>query len=136
MRQLMDYYFVLCAAKKYVYDHSKDSMSHVVEDLRNFGMIQFAEGVMWIMNKVFGLSKDMLLCSPNEKEGKYILEQVMECGNFGHHDTHPGNRVKSKWRVIRRILWHNMHLFVRYPQEAIWAPIWIVYHKLWKLKHR
>lgn len=79
LRQLLDYYFVLKNAPKLLYSESMVAV-------RKLGMERFARSVMWIMQEVFGLDTEHLLCELDEKEGYYILEQIMEGGNFGHHD--------------------------------------------------
>jgi hypothetical protein len=98
-----------------------------------FGMTRFAKGAMWIMQTIFGLEKQYLLYEPNKKEGRYILEQVMAGGNFGHFDDRL-NTVSGKGKLnsVRKILKHNLHLLSHYPSDVIWAPIWIVYHWCWK----
>ena len=125
MRQLLDYYFVLKAA------HGKNK-EEVIADFKQFGMIRFARGVMWIMQYAFLLEDECLICNADEKEGKYILDQVMRGGNFGHYDKRlsnsPDGKIGSVWRVIK----HNLHLLSHYPADVLWAPIWIVWHWCWK----
>lgn len=127
LRQLMDYYFVLKATCEQEY---RSNAKRVIE---MFGMTRFAKGMMWIMQTIFGLEKQYLLYEPNEKEGRYILEQVMTGGNFGHFDDRL-NTVSGKGKLnsVRKILKHNLHLLSHYPSDVIWAPIWIVYHWCWK----
>ena len=67
LRQLLDYYFVLKAAQGRYFEET-------VSTLKEFGMIRFARGVMWIMKNIFLLEPEYLLCAPDEKEGRYILE--------------------------------------------------------------
>ena len=129
MRQLMDYYFVLKASQQV-------DRSTSLEVIESFGMKRFASGVMWIMKDVFGLSEESLICEPDEKEGRYILGEVMTGGNFGHHDERLSNSSKGKWSAIRKILKHNLHLLAHYPGDTIWAPVWIVYHWCWKRLHK
>ena len=131
MRQLMDYYFVL-------------SHPIVVESMRRntmntikvFGMTRFTEGVMWIMKEVFGLKGQYLLCEPDEKEGRYILNEVMTGGNFGKHRDNGILDRKGKFMTVLRVMKHDFHLFTHYPTEPLWVPIYFVWHKLWKLKNR
>lgn len=132
MRQLMDYYFVLRN------DDVDDLMrQRVLKTIDSFGMTRFASGVMWIMKDVFGLSEQMLLCEPDEKEGRYILDEVMTGGNFGHHDRRlADDKTAGKMRAIKKILKHNLHILTHYPGDALWAPVWIVYHWCWKRLHR
>ena len=106
----------------------KDSIAAV----REFGMAKFAKGLMWVMYEALGMPNEWMLWEPDEKEGKYILEQVMTGGNFGHHDK----RLKhtcGKIGAVKAILTHSLHLLTHYPSDVIWAPVWIVWHKLWKL---
>jgi len=71
---------------------------------------------------------------PDEKEGRYILAQVMEGGNFGQYMK--GYRPGLKWNYVWNVCRRNMHLLRWYPSEALWAPVWIVWHKLWKIRKR
>ena len=99
--------------------------------MRDFGMEKFAKGLMWVMHETLGMPCDWMLWEPDEKEGRYILEQVMTGGNFGHHDKrlkHSGGKLGA----VKAILTHNMHLLNHYPSDVVWAPVWIVWHKCWK----
>lgn len=129
MRQLMDYYFVLHAS----YDNSKsDSNANLVALLKEFGMSRFASGVMWIMKEVFGMPEQLLLVEPDEKEGRYILSEVMTGGNFGKHKE---NRAYSKRKLgtFVRVVKHNSHMLCHYPENVLWTPIYFIWHKCWKL---
>ena len=128
MRQIVDYYFVLKAVNR-----DKLDVGYSLETVSKFGMERFAKGLMWVMQQALGMPKDWALWKPNEKEGKYILDEVMAGGNFGHHDkrlTHGG----SKWNTVKQVCRHNWHLLSHYPADVIWAPMWFVWHKCWKLK--
>lgn len=128
MRQIVDYYFVLKAAKREKFD-----VSYSVDAVSQFGMKRFAKGLMWVMKEALGMPREWMLWEPNEKEGKYILEKVMAGGNFGHHDErlqHGG----GKWNTVKQVCRHNWHLLSHYPSDVIWAPVWFLWHKCWKLK--
>lgn len=133
LRQLMDYYWTLSNSPLKGEDLK---CSDTIKTIEQFGMLRFTKGVMWIMKEVFGLSEQQMFCEMDEKEGRYILEHVMMGGNFGHHDKRLANNSSGKWSAIRKILTHNLHLLAHYPSDVIWAPIWIVYHKIWKLMNR
>ena len=78
LRQLMDYYFVLKAVGK----EGKDCKESVVALFEQFGMKKFASGVMWIMKEVFGLPEEKMICVASEKEGKFLLKEVMQVRSF------------------------------------------------------
>lgn len=128
LRQLMDYFFVLRAVG------SETDTRWSMEAIEAFGMKRFARGVMWIMQHVFGLERSFLLYEPDEREGRYILDQVMTGGNFGHHDERlkTNGKHSGKLGAVKKILKHNLHLLAHYPTEVLWAPVWIVYHWCWK----
>lgn len=135
MRQLMDYFFVLQTNGSKGKEGIK-SKERVLTVIKQFGMTRFVKGVMWIMKEVFGMSEQLLLVEPDEKEGRYILSEVMTGGNFGHHDERLSNSSKGKLSAIRKILRHNLHLLAHYPGDTLWAPVWILYHWCWKKFHR
>lgn len=126
LRQLMDYYFLLMARNNLNLD------LNINELFRKFGMERFVGAVMWIMQEVFGLERERLLCDPDEKEGRYILGEVMASGNFGHHDERIRKVGRGKWVEVFAKIQHAMHLLRRYPSEALWMPVWMVYHFVWK----
>ena len=128
LRQIIDYYFVLKA-------NNNKRPQVALDAVKLFGMEKFAKGLMWLMREVLGMSREWMPWEPNQKEGEYILAQVMEGGNFGHHDqrlTRDGGKVGA----VKAICKHNWHLISHYPQEIIWPPIWFVYHKCWKMTHK
>ena len=123
LRQLMDYYFVLKQAPK------ADAALGAIEQ---FGMKKFASGVMWIMKEVFGLPEEKMICEASEKEGEFLLKEVMQNGNFGHHDERIKKVGNGKMGELWRNLQHNWHLASHYPAELIWQPVWLAYHWAWK----
>lgn len=94
-------------------------------------MMQFARGLMWVMKEVFGLEEEYMVCEPLEREGRFILKEVMTGGNFGHYDDRLGS-VGGKWQEVKRIIRHNMHLLAHYPSDVVWTPVWIAWHWGWK----
>ena len=129
MRQLMDYYFVLR------HTDSTDT-SEIIKTLKKFGMMRFARGVMWVMQEVFALKRQYMICEPLEREGRFILKEVMAGGNFGHHDERTNRNRNGKIDTVKAICKHNWHLMQHYPSEVVWPPIWFVWHKCWKIRTR
>lgn len=84
------------------------------------------------MHEVFGLEREYMLCEPNEKEGRFILKEVMVDGNFGHHDERIRKIGQGKWALIMAELQHSMYVVTRYPSEALWISIGIVWQFIWK----
>ena len=123
LRQLMDYYFLLI---------NGNANGNINRLFREFGMERLVGAVMWIMQEVFGLEREGLLCEPDEKEGRYILSEVMAGGNVGHHDERIRKVGKGKWQSVLASLQHALHVLRRYPSEALWTPVWMAYHFVWK----
>lgn len=139
LRQIVDYYFVLKGLNLNANDNLNSNTNHTnranfaIEAVNEFGMKRFAKGLMWAMHEALGVPCEWMLWEPDEKEGRYILEEVMAGGNFGHHDerlTHGS----GKWNTVKQVCKHNWHLMSHYPADVIWAPVWFVWHKCWKLK--
>ena len=129
LRQIRDLYFVLIQSS---FDNKKDA------DIRKFffdslNMRKFASAMMWIMGYVFGLERENMLCEPDEKEGRYLLNEVMQNGNMGHHD-HRIKRVCKNVKIqsVAANIQHTWHLVTHYHSEFLWTPIWIVWHYVWK----
>lgn len=139
LRQLLDYYFTLQTWYNSQNDEhvatvmSREEIMHV---LRSFGMSKFAGAVMWVLQRVFGMPADWLLCPPDERRGRQLLEEIIAGGNFGHYDSRDvalkrGGTVKHGFWKLKRI----MRLVRNYPEEALWEPVFRVYHLFWRLLH-
>lgn len=130
-RQIIDYYFVLKNLNENLNLNVNESYAY--KAVREFGMTRFARGLMWVMHEALGMPEEWMLWEPDQKEGEYILEEVMQGGNFGHYDERL-NHKGGKLGAVKAILTHNLHLLTHYLSDVIWAPIWIVWHKLWKIR--
>ena len=74
-----------------------------------------------------------MICEPNEKEGKKLLEEIMKGGNFGQYDTRDaalknGGMMKHGVWKLKRV----MRLVRSYPEEALWEPVFRVWHLGWR----
>lgn len=127
LRQLMDYYFVL--RSEIATDECKKESCEL---MKSFGMKKFASAVMWIMQDVFGLDAQYLLCETDAREGRFVLKEVLAGGNFGHHDSRTKRIGKGKWGAILSSMQHSARMFTHYPSPTLWMPIWMVYHYIWK----
>ena len=91
----MDYYMVLCTVPSFKFQ--KDSggskvgaeLVEVREVIDSLGLGKFASALMWVLGKVFGLEEKYMPWTPNEEDGKFLLNEVMLAGNFGHHRLFP-----------------------------------------------
>lgn len=122
LRQVMDYYFVLKANR----GKDKEEGAKILKKLR---LVRFAEAVMWILHTQLGLEEKYLICSLNEKEGRFVLSEIEQTGNFGFSDTR--YQYKRLFKLRRQVA-HGAHLLAHYPSEVIWTPIWLLYHWFWK----
>lgn len=92
-------------------------------------MLKFAGALMFVLKEVFGMEREFTICEPDGMEGRYLLERIMETGNFGHNREKKRGGFSAEWMDIMR---HSLHLALYYPLEALGAPIWHVYHFFWK----
>ena len=149
LRQLMDYYFALKVWHNDVME-CKDlqaqgmwneglgtpvmSKEEVMAVIRSFGMGKFAAAVMFVLHEVFAMPTHYYICEPNEKEGKKLLAEIMKGGNFGQYDTRDaelkrGGMMKHGLWKLKRV----MRLVRSYPEEALWEPVFRVYHLIWRI---
>lgn len=131
LRQVMDYYFVLRNANKEVQEASMVQEVSEINLLKEFRLTRFAGALMWVMGHVFEMDRKNMICEPDEKEGRFLLDEIMQTGNFGHGETR-----YNGFGTFKRMTIHGLHLLLHYPSEVIWTPIWLVYHKLWKMKNK
>ena len=125
-----------CAGASSAVAHSSfAALDRVQKELKELGLWKFAGAIMYIMQEVFGLPASRLIVPPNEKYGKFVLNEVLEAGNFGRHDER--NRFgKSKLGHNLQRVYRDMRLVRYFPAEAFSEPIFRSWHFFWRLKHR
>ena len=107
----------------------------VQKELKELGLWKFAEGIMYIMQKVFGMPASRLIVPPNEKYGKFMLNEVLEAGNFGRHDAR--NRFgKSQLGHNLQRVYRDIRLVRYFPAEALCEPLFRVWHFFWRMKNK
>ena len=77
-----------------------------------------------------------MICEPNEKEGRKLLEEIMKGGNFGQYDTRDAELKRGG--MVKHGLWklkRMMRLVRSYPEEALWEPVFRVWHLGWRMIH-
>ena len=107
----------------------------VQKELKELGLWKFAGGIMYIMQEVFGMPASRLIIPPNEKYGKFVLNEVLEAGNFGKHDARNQFGKTQLGHNLQRV-YRDMRLVRYFPAEALSEPIFRTWHFFWRLKHR
>lgn len=129
-RQMLDYYYVL---RQGMTDGERAEAMSVFASL---GMIRFVRATMWVMQEVFGLEQHYMLSDPSEIDGRFLLEEMLQAGNFGQHDErmmHAKSESDISWglRKVKR----NFRFLRSYPSEVIWSPLFKIWHYCWRKKY-
>ena len=114
---------------------SSTAIDRVQEELKELGMWKFAGGIMYIMQEVFGMPASRLIVPPNEKYGKFVLNEVLEAGNFGRHDARNRFGRSQLGHNLQRV-YRDIRLVKYFPAEALCEPLFRVWHFFWRLKYK
>ena len=129
LRQLVDYYYLVL-----MLNVNCEMLTSLQEELKELGLWKFAGGIMYIMQEVFGMPASRLIVHPNEKYGKFVLNEVLEAGNFGRHDAR--NRFgRSKLGHNLQRAYRDIRLVRYFPGEALSEPIFRTWHFFWRIWH-
>ena len=107
----------------------------VQEELKELGLWKFAGGIMYIMQEVFGMPASRLIVPPNEKYGRFVLNEVLEAGNFGRHDARNRFGRSQLGHNLQRV-YRDIRLVRYFPAEALCEPLFRVWHFFWRLKYK
>lgn len=126
LRQLLDYYYVLSMLSV-----NCEMLTSLQKELKELGLWMFAGTIMYIMQEVFGMPASRLIVPPNEKYGKFVLNEVLEAGNFGKHDAR--NRFgRSQLEHNLQRVYRDIRLVRYFPAEAMSEPFFRVWHYFWR----
>ena len=148
LRQLLDYYFVLVKWHTDLTNltdpyKSLPQMTQINTDLdalrhelKYLGLWKFAGAVMFVMKEVFGLSEDRMIAPMDEREGRFLLDEIMRGGNFGQYDDRMGSKIgESKIHRYFRMNHRNLRFVKHYPTEALSEPLFRTWFAVWKKIH-
>lgn len=134
LRQVLDYYMLL---RTWSTEHemSKDVLlSHI----KRLGMSRFSKALMYVLQEVFAMPSDWMICVPSEQDGCFLLDEILQSGNFGQYDPRMAHlnvqkgktsyQLQRAWRRVAR----NARFITSYPEEVIWEPIARVGHFVWR----
>lgn len=120
-RQIMDYYLLLR-------NSTENDRNEITKYLKSFGLQHISGAMMWLLQKVFGLDRNLMLCEPDEFRGKWLLREVMDGGNFGRSSADEKRNFVIRWLHRRIFIFHRMKFDF---WEVLWRAInyWIQFVK-------
>lgn len=124
LRQVCDYAMFLQHCD---YNHEK-----ALQNVKDFKMLRFARGIMWVVAHIFNISRKRMFVESNE-EGRFILFEIMQAGNFGKYDKRinhslSGSTIGNFYLRTK----HRTRFLTRYPSEIVWDIPFRLYHWWWR----
>ena len=119
LRQVTDYYYVLRTI-----EDGELKIENYNQTLKYLGLWKFARAMMWVMQRVYNLDSKYFIAAPDQKEGEFLLNEILQSGNMGHYDTRLGKKEGETvaHRYFRMTL-RNMRFVKHYPSEVLCEPI-------------
>ena len=132
LRQLIDYYFVLMKSEK----RSVKNLTVLQHELKHLGLWKFAKAVMYVLHETLGLPEEKMIAPIDVNEGRFLLAEIMQGGNFGQFDTRLGSKEnEGKLHRYLRMSLRNLRFVKHYPTEALSEPLFRTWFALWKKIH-
>ena len=129
LRQVVDYYYLLKRG------FSREERLNDEQLLRRFGLYNVATAVMYILKEALGASEDVLLVPVDERRGKFLLNEMLLAGNFGHFDQRLANSHSKLSKNVQRLR-RDVRFLSYFPSECLWEPVFRWYHFFWRLRYR
>lgn len=126
LKQLMDIYFALS-----VLTLKSEEKILLKKNISSFGMSRFVSGIIWVLVHIFAFDLRHSLWSPNENEGLFLLNQIMQDRNLTQSSK---NQLMTPIKVAKfsssaiRSFRHVAH----YTGESLSVPLYYVWHLVWK----
>lgn len=133
LRQLIDYYFVLAKSE----ERRVKSLTTLQRELKYLGLWKFAGAVMYVLHETMGLPEEKMIAPIDVNEGRFLLAEIMQGGNFGQYDTRLGSKEnEGKLHRYFRMSLRNLRFVKHYPTEALSEPLFRTTFAIWKLCKR
>lgn len=136
LRQIVDYFYVLKILNE---NSSLGGKGNVLSEFRQLlhrlGLHHIAGAIMWILTTQLKMPDDWVIATPDERRGRFVLDEIMQSGNFGKFDER-NRRFGHSWagRNTQRIV-RDMRLVHYFPSEALSEPFFRLWHAWWRFRH-
>lgn len=116
---LLEYYYTL----REVRDErlgDRDERLEVMRVIENLGMKKFVGAVMYVLQTVFAMPDEYLLCKPDVRHGSFLLKMTNLAGEYGR--AYERTRTLSHLGKIGRYLYwikRNKPFITQYPSEML-----------------
>lgn len=136
LRQIVDYFYVL---KKFntglSIEEREARLTSLDKLLRRLGLYYIAGALMWILEEKLGMPGEWAIVPPDEKRGRFVLNEILRGGNFGKYDER--NRRFGQSRIGRNVqrLVRDFRLVRYFPSEALSEPFFRLWHAVWRWRH-
>ena len=131
LRQIVDYCFLLQKARL---EQGDGDWAMLAPTLQQLGLLTMARAVMFVMQEVFGMDSKTLPVAPDERRGRFLLDEMMAGGNFGRYDERV-SRPATQWQANLLRLRRDMRLLRYFPSESLWEPVFRWYHFFWRFSY-
>lgn len=133
LRHLMDYYYQLENAERTL---SQEEKVEVIGYAKSLGFERLAQAMSWILTTQFGLPEQCNLWEPNEKDGRFLLEDIFRTGNFGHADKRLSKGIfRGGFKTFIEVTKHNLLLSRFDRTDWFWGPISRIQSFFWRKRN-
>lgn len=133
LRQIVDYFYLL---QKCDYLGDERYKRHLGEMLRRLGLKDIAGAIMWILTEMLGMDRSLAIVESDERRGRFVLNEIMQGGNFGKYDGRNARFGHSKIGKNIQRLYRDVHMMRYFPSEALSEPLFRLWHAGWRVCHR
>lgn len=132
LRQLLDYYYLLVKTEVALDNEKK---AEILRQLKKCNMMRIARAVMYVLRECFGMKEKYMLVYPDERTGKFVLNEIMLTGNFGQYDERVSKEERKSAVGRNRLrLKRDIMLYRYFPSECLSEPFFRLYHWYWRRK--
>lgn len=126
LRQILDYYFVL------QHGFTEEERRSDEKLLKDLGLYSMASAVMFVLKEILNMKPEQMLVPADEKLGRFLLDEILQAGNFGQYDKRVEHKSGRWAKNIQRIK-RDFRLMRHFPSESLWEPVFRWYHFFWRL---
>lgn len=130
LRQIVDYFYTLKT-----YHREKADSVDWKKLLNRFGLYHIEGALTWILEEKLGMPQEWALAEPDERRGRFVLNEILQGGNFGKYDERNRRFGRSKTgRNVQR-LFRDLRLVRYFPSEALSEPFFRLWHAVWRWRY-